>query len=225
MTNANKITRVCEIDFLWQGIAEIEDFVKKLADMIYIEKKFSHKVNGIDFYIDSNFTEQIKNTNLILTKWGYDIETSFHCVTGYALYDLIPWWKKMQSYFENQLDLIPWLPYPCLLISHSSLRRHSDKGRPTAFNYPIFGNESITNYIWESMDEPDNQYVESYKYQTAKTILLDTTSYHGGLLNSGFPSTSLRAICNMGFKNDFTECYTKIKAAEVSGQLNVLGIK
>lgn len=195
--------------------------VKHWAEIIYHERRHEHEPDGVDFYTNLDLVKQNNNSKgIIVTKWGKEnLETCFHCVTGEGLYDILPWWAEMQNFFESDLGLTAWLPYPCILMSMSNLRRHVDKGRPTAFNYPIFGDTVTTNHLWYTFGAPDDKYNESYYYKPGESILIDTTYEHGGFANPGHTPFELRAICNMGFKDDYDVCYNKIQAAFEDGSI------
>ena len=214
--------RVINIDLHWPGVAEIAPIVKNWADIIYVDGKFAGEPDGVDFFLNKDFEKINSGDDLIATRWGKNPDDSFYCVSGNGLYELIPWWKKMQNFFESELGLTPWLPYPCLLISQSNLRRHVDLGRPTAFNYPIFGEKVCTNYIWHTQGAPASKYDETYSYEHGKTIILDTSYEHGGFVNPGYEFSSTRAICNMGFAEPYEVCVGKILEAIDSGRINKL---
>ena len=213
------INRVTYIDLKWPGVEDIASTVRDWANIIYVEKRHQYEEDGIDFYTDKNLNKIDESNDLIVTRWGKSFDSSFHCITGYGLYEMLPWWRKMQDFFIDDLKLTPWLPYPCILMSESNLRRHQDKGRPTAFNYPIFGEEVTTNHIWHNYGDPDDQYNETYRYEVGKSIMIDTTYEHGGFVNPGFESTKTRAICNMGFAETYDVCLEKLLEAERSGLL------
>jgi hypothetical protein len=64
----------------------------------------------------------------------------------------------------------------------------------------------MQGYIWPSKQVPDHEFLRTYRYQKGKTILMDTTAIHGGLLASGAAPGKLRAIFNMGFQQDYAAC-------------------
>lgn len=199
----------------FKGVDDIRPLVQNWAEIIYYERRHENEHDGIDFETDLNLVKTNSNSkDIIVTKWGKkNLESCFHCITGYGLYDLLPWWKDMQRFFEKDLKLHPWLPYPCILISMSDLRRHVDKGRPTAFNYGIFGEEATTNYLWHDPSLPDHKYSETYNYKQGRSILIDTTIDHGGAVNPGHSSLDLRAICNMGFAETYDVCLERMNDA------------
>ena len=195
----------------FKGVDDIKPLVRNWAEILYYENRHASEHDGVDFTTDLNLVKTYSNSkDVIITKWGKLSETPFYCITGYALYDILPWWKEMQEFFEKDLKLHPWLPFPCILISSSNLRRHSDIGRPTAFNYGILGEEVSTNHIWHDSNLPDDKYNESYTYKQGRSILINTSIDHGGVLNPGFSSNELRAICNMGFSETYDVCLERI---------------
>ena len=208
-------------DLQFEGVSEIQDIVRRWAEIIYYERRHENKKDGVDFHVDLDLND-IESSNLIVTKWGKDdLESCFHCFTGEALYELLPWWKRMEEFFES-IGLHSWLPYPCILMSLANLRRHVDKGRPTALNFPIIGNDVTTNYIWYEFGSPDEDYDEVYSYDINRSILIDTTYEHGGFANPEVSPLELRAICNMGFKEPYEECLDKINQAYLDGTINKL---
>lgn len=214
--------RITYFDLPFKGIKEIAPKVQEWAKIIYYERRHENEFDGVDFYTDINLNKVNQNDNgIVITKWGKEsLETCFHCITGNGLYDLMPWWKDMETYFAQELNLHSWLPYPCILMSMSNLRRHTDKGRPTALNYPIFGEEVTTNHLWYNTGDPDDKYNESYRYYQNKSILIDTTFEHGGFANPGHQKHELRAICNMGFKEPYDICLEKIQHAFATGSIS-----
>tara|TARA_B110000971_G_scaffold192930_1_gene205543 strand:+ start:3945 stop:4607 length:663 start_codon:yes stop_codon:yes gene_type:complete len=216
--------RTTYFDLPFKGVLEIAPLIRQWAEILYYERRHESEKDGVDFYTDLDLVKQSDNSKgVVVTKWGKgSLESCFHCITGYGLDEILPWWKEMQQVFDKELDLKPWLPYPCILISMSNLRRHSDKGRPTAFNYPIFGEEVITNHLWYKSDTPDYKYNESYRYYQGKSILIDTTFDHGGVTNPGYSPNELRAICNMGFGEEYDTCLEKIQAAFQDGTMSKL---
>lgn len=216
--------RITYFDFPFKGVPEITPMVRHWAEIIYYDRRHEHEPDGIDFYTDLDLIKQSDNSNgIIVTKWGKgSLETCFHCITGYGLYEVLPWWKDMQTFFDDELGLKAWLPYPCILMSMSNLRRHVDKGRPTAFNYPIFGEDVTTNHLWYTFGAPDDKYDESYRYYDGKSILIDTTFEHGGFANPGHTSNELRAICNMGFREKYDICLERIQRSFEDGTISKL---
>lgn len=203
--------RATYFNMYFKGVDDIRPLVRNWAEILYHEKRHESEHDGIDFNTDLDLVKKYSNSKeVIITKWGKPEESCFYCITGYALYDILPWWKEMQEFFEKDLKLHPWLPFPCILISMSNLRRHSDIGRPTAFNYGIFGEEVTTNYLWYDSKLPDNKYSESYVYKQGRSILMDTSIDHGGIVNPGYSESDLRAICNMGFVETYDVCLKKI---------------
>jgi len=211
--------RVEILDLPWSGVDSIVPKVKQWGDILYNEERHIGETFDGDFYVDSEMNLLDTPDDIIVTRWGREFETSFHCITGYGLYELMPWWRTMQQFFINQLKLTPWLPYPCLLLSKSNLRRHIDVGRPTAFNYPIFGEDITTNHVWYDKDADDSSYNETYKYELRQTVVIDTTVDHGGFVNPSHHEDELRAICNMGFAEPFDSCIDVILQAYQSGEL------
>lgn len=213
------IERKTYFDFKFEGIPEIADTVRHWGEIIYYEKRHENKQHGVDFYVDFDLNDMEKS-DLIITKWGTgNLESCFHCFTGPALYELIPWWSKMETFFES-IGLHSWLPFPCILMSLANLMRHIDIGRPTALNYPIIGHDATTNYIWYDPNSKDEEYNEIYDYRVNRTILIDTTYNHGGFANPNISPLEIRAICNMGFKEPYEECLEKINRAFNDGSIN-----
>jgi len=202
----------------FKGVSEIAPMIKKWSSLLYEDRIYEHKLDGIDFFVDKDLKELSSNSDIIITKWGkQSLDTCFHCVTGYGLYEILPWWKTMQEFFIQDLRITPWLPYPCILISTANLRRHTDKGRPTAFNYPIFGMDTCTNHLWYDENSADEEYDETYTYESGNSILIDTSINHGGFVLQDHSSEELRAICNMGFAETFDICKDSIDKAFESG--------
>ncbi len=208
------------INLPFKGANDVSVLVKQWAHTIYTERRFENQLDGVDFFVNSQFRELQLTPGFTVTKWGKGtLDSCFHCITGYPLFDIIPWWQKMQTFFERTLGLTPWLPYPCILISKSNLRRHVDKGRPTALNYPIFGEHVTTNYIWYNQGDPDDKYDEQYQYYPGVSVLVDTSKEHGGFVNTGYSANDLRAIFNMGFRDPYDVCLQKITDSYLTGTI------
>lgn len=203
---------VTEFQLPWPVSTEGQELVRRWSEALLSSQRFRHKGHGEDFFTDRDLNEVYARDRIIITRWIDPPETSFYCITGWELFEIFPWWRSMQGYFEA-VGLTSWLPFPCILISRSRLYRHADIGRPTALNYPIFGADTMCGYFWENKEIPDASYIERYSYTPGKTLLLNTTQVHGGLPSDGHHERELRAIFNMGFSDDFETCKKVIAAA------------
>lgn len=212
------------IPLKWKNVDNVRSIVLDWANILYNEKRHEFEPDQTDFYLDKNLNKISSKDDIVITKWSIgNFDTAFHCITGWGLYDIYPWWREMQTFFEKDVGLKSWLPFPCLLLSKSNLRRHWDKGRPTAFNYSIFGEEIITNCIWHTrgvtVDTPPD---ETYSYNKENSILVDTSYDHGGYNNPGHDYSELRAIFNMGFDEEYDICLKKILESQKLGLFDKL---
>jgi len=200
--------RITTFQYNFEGLSDIVDLTKQWATILYDHQKFTDKESGIDFFVDRDFNEIETNDNIIVTKWGDD--NSFYCITGHALYDIMPHWTVMENVILEQAGLTSWLDFPCLLISKGELKNHIDKGRPAAFNIGIFNENKITNYITYIVDGVEVR--EEFKYNDGEAVLLDVTKNHGSTPEDQryYGKEFLRAMINMGFKEDYDTCKEKL---------------
>lgn len=178
--------------------------VKRWADLIYIENLFTHQSHGSDFYIDHDLRILPHKTDLICTRWIDPPEKSFYCITGHSLNKYLPWWPPMIELFASY-GLKSWLPYPCILISKTELSKHADIGRRTALNFPLFGEDSMIGYFWADKEE-NSKVICTYRHKKNHWLLMDTSKVHGGLPQGQNAGADNRAILNMGFDADFSDC-------------------
>jgi len=198
--------RITTFQYNFEGLSDIVDLTKQWASILYNDQKFINKENGVDFFVDRDFNEIQTNDNIIVTKWGRSEDNPFYCVTGHALYDIIPHWTVMENVVLEQAGLTSWLDFPCLLISKGELRKHTDIGRPTTFNIGIFNESKITNYVTSTVDGVE--VTEEYQYNDGEAVLLDVTKEHGSTPEEG--EEFLRAMINMGFKEDYDTCKKRL---------------
>ena len=192
----------------FKGAPPLDDHVvgkiKTWSNLLLVSNLYTSKKHGEDFFLDASFQEIDDREQIICTRWIDPPSKSFYCISGYGLNEYFPWWKRMMEIFESY-GLKSWLSFPCILISKSKLSRHADIGRRTALNFPIFGTDSMQGYFFESKEE-NSKSICKYMYKKDHWILMDTTIVHGGFPTNEKCPEQLRAVLNMGFDANFSEC-------------------
>jgi hypothetical protein len=220
----------------------VTDAFKKIVEE-WCLKLYTDQFKKVERWKDQFVNENLEPRNLgdkeiILTRFGNNdadgfenrsnLESSFWCITGFGLYDYMPWYKPMEQFLAKE-GLNSHLPFPCIIVAHGLVRKHSDKNRKTVMNYDLFGSN---NLVWGisydetyDIDQKEIQgadlYDETYSYDSDNCVLVDVSKYHGGYLKEGVVP-SIRGAINHGFWEDFRICKAKFEEMSKNGKLTKL---
>lgn len=210
------------------------DLTAKCQEWSYIlySSSWENTERWTDVFVDTNLESDPSNSNIILTRFGpleigaESLANSFWCITGYGLYDFMPWYKVMEDYLSSNFGFRSHLDFPCILISQDAIRKHKDVGRATVLNYNIFGCEHFIFGIDSNQDADaydvdleNNQYTTSFDYLPNKSCMMDVELLHGAEIKPDIAPSQGCAMVNHGFWNKYVEVHDAFSSMAASGQL------
>lgn len=204
------------------------------VDTLYSEQ-WQDTPRWTDQFVDTDLNiDDTKSKKIVLTRFGSEtrdyetLQNSFWCITGYDLYNYMPWYKPMEEFLEAEAGLTSHLDFPCLIISKGKVRKHPDVGRKTVLNYDIFGSETMRWGIDDSVtvneydiETEDETFTETYTYPEKTSVIVNVNKVHGANKVEGFESYKRSAI-NHGFWEDFEVVSAAFEQLATSGKLEEL---